>query len=312
MERWQRQIDNGAKNKLHYYDCICDCGKQTTVQKQALLSGHIQSCGCTKFNNVNKVKDLTGQKFNRLTVLGRDVERDMKDKESGNKVRVHWLCDCDCGVKNISVDSYQLKSGHTKSCGCLQSEITAKRNIRDSTKVNNIEICDDYIKLYNDDTTDYFIVDKNDYEYIKKWYWKKDKKGYWNTNAKISDYDKGKCILRVHQEIAKLKYGEYNTKELFPDHLSRDKSDNTRKNLILKTNAENTRNRNLSSVNTSGKTGVSQKKDSGRYYAYITVDYKTINLGTYGTYEEAVEVRKQAELKYGFTCDDVFPEQDVV
>lgn len=40
------------------------------------------------------------------------------------------------------------------------------------------------------------------------------------------------------------------------------------------------------------------RKDSGKWRAYITVDRKRVNLGTYDRIEEAVEVRKRAEEKY--------------
>ena len=53
--------------------------------------------------------DCTGNKYNMLTVLGREESR-------GNKT--FWKCLCDCG--NISiVDGWSLRSGKTKSCGCL-------------------------------------------------------------------------------------------------------------------------------------------------------------------------------------------------
>ena len=60
-----------------------------------------------------KLKDLTGQIFERLTVLERDFIADSK--------RVKWKCQCECG-KIVSVSSTHLISGHTKSCGCLQRE----------------------------------------------------------------------------------------------------------------------------------------------------------------------------------------------
>ena len=54
-----------------------------------------------------------GQKFNRLTVIG-EIDR------SNPKVpRV--IVKCDCGTKK-SVIICQLKSGKTKSCGCLNRE----------------------------------------------------------------------------------------------------------------------------------------------------------------------------------------------
>ena len=33
-----------------------------------------------------------------------------------------WSCRCDCG-KKVKVKAFHLKSGHTKSCGCLRKEI---------------------------------------------------------------------------------------------------------------------------------------------------------------------------------------------
>lgn len=62
--------------------------------------------------------DLTGQRFGRLTVVkfaGVDKNR--------NKC---WDCKCDCG-KNVTVYGSHLKSGNTKSCGCLNRETRAKR-----------------------------------------------------------------------------------------------------------------------------------------------------------------------------------------
>lgn len=66
---------------------------------------------------MSKYIDLTGQKFGRLTV----IKRDGKNK----KRQALWLCQCDCG--NLArTTTYLLKSGKTKSCGCLQKEIASK------------------------------------------------------------------------------------------------------------------------------------------------------------------------------------------
>ena len=53
-------------------------------------------------------------------------------------------------------------------------------------------------------------------------------------------------------------------------------------------------------TNKSGRTGVSKTR-SGKFSAYITIDSKTVGLGTFNTFEEAVTAREQAEIeKYGF------------
>lgn len=68
-------------------------------------------------NNPN-FKDMTGQRFERLTV----VERAENDKQ-GN---ARWLCKCDCGNTTI-VPAHALRQGRTKSCGCLLSESSKRR-----------------------------------------------------------------------------------------------------------------------------------------------------------------------------------------
>lgn len=56
-----------------------------------------------------KIEDLTGQKFGKMTVLGRDT--DIKSK------RTYWMCQCECGtIKSCRADS--LKDGSIVSCGC--------------------------------------------------------------------------------------------------------------------------------------------------------------------------------------------------
>jgi len=75
---------------------------------------------------MGKFVDLTGKRFNRLVVVERDFTK-------GNK-RTYWKCRCDCG--NITtVDGVKLKSGSTKSCGCLNSE-NRKRHIENLTTHN--------------------------------------------------------------------------------------------------------------------------------------------------------------------------------
>ena len=68
--------------------------------------------------------DRTGKKYNRLIVIGR---------LPNNKHRAAvWLCRCDCGAE-VGVDARKLVTGNTKSCGCLRSEVTAKRNKKQMT-----------------------------------------------------------------------------------------------------------------------------------------------------------------------------------
>lgn len=64
--------------------------------------------------------DLTGIRFGRLTVETRTINA---------HARPCWRCRCECGDV-IDVDGRSLSGLHTKSCGCLRSDTTTKRNQR--------------------------------------------------------------------------------------------------------------------------------------------------------------------------------------
>lgn len=67
--------------------------------------------------------DITGQKFGHLTALEYD------------KQQHKWLCQCDCeNNTRVYVDSWNLRSGLTKSCGCLHKNKNVKnRQFHDLT-----------------------------------------------------------------------------------------------------------------------------------------------------------------------------------
>lgn len=64
---------------------------------------------------MSKVRDLNGQVFGRLKVIGFSKIKD----------GAWWFCQCECGAK-AEVRSYSLVSGNTKSCGCLNRDIITK------------------------------------------------------------------------------------------------------------------------------------------------------------------------------------------
>lgn len=75
---------------------------------------------------MGKKIDLKNHTFNKLTVL---EETSKRDRAGG----VIWLCKCECGSLT-EASSSDLRSGHKKSCGCLQKEAaanTGKNNLID-------------------------------------------------------------------------------------------------------------------------------------------------------------------------------------
>ena len=74
---------------------------------------------------MGKFEDLTGQRFGRWTVI--------KQAERNKQQQICWLCKCDCGNES-SVTTSSLKSGNSKSCGCLKTEKTIQRSITHGLK----------------------------------------------------------------------------------------------------------------------------------------------------------------------------------
>ncbi len=67
------------------------------------------------------LKDITGQKFGRLTVIKR-----VRNAKNGH---IRYLCICECGCK-IVTQGDSLCSGKTASCGCLQVEASRLVNTK--------------------------------------------------------------------------------------------------------------------------------------------------------------------------------------
>jgi hypothetical protein len=95
--------------------CICDCGEEHIVNGQRLRTGLTTHCGCETYKKVSEAntKDLTGQKFGKLTAISNTGRQQ-------NNCYI-WKCECDCG-NIIEVMSGSLGSGNTKSCGCVGLE----------------------------------------------------------------------------------------------------------------------------------------------------------------------------------------------
>lgn len=122
-----RITKSGYKEKM--FLCRCDCGAEKVVQSNNLKSGHTTSCGCAKHDTGEKIRhDLTGMKFNRLTVI--------RPAESSKTKETRWICRCDCG-KEVIVQSNNLKSGQVKSCGCYRHEKAVKMHTKHGSAKRN-------------------------------------------------------------------------------------------------------------------------------------------------------------------------------
>lgn len=82
------------------------------------------------------------------------------------------------------------------------------------------------------------------------------------------------------------------------DHIDHNKQNNRIKNLREVTAAVNSKNKPMKKNSTIHVFGVSKFRN--KFRARITVSQKEIHLGVFDNIENAISVRKQAEIKYGF------------
>lgn len=100
-----------------YWVCQCKCGNTKSIRTDKLTKGITKSCGCLSKEVRTQLflKDLTGQQFGKLIVIGRDLTKPM-----GSGKFAYWNCTCSCG--NVtSVRGDHLRDGTTVGCGCTSS-----------------------------------------------------------------------------------------------------------------------------------------------------------------------------------------------
>lgn len=84
------------------------------------------------------------------------------------------------------------------------------------------------------------------------------------------------------------------------DHIDHDRTNNKWGNLRKVTKAVNAKNLPKYASNSTGVTGISFRKDTGKWRARIMVDKQSINLGSFSSFEDAVKAREDALLEHGF------------
>lgn len=146
FNRWTVIREVKKRDNKRMMECRCSCGWLGQVRVQDLVQGRSRSCGCLRDEEqslsrkgkmpeyvhgkrMKKVsspficygyfEDLAGQKFNRWTVI--------KRVQNNNDKKVTYQCECDCGWIG-NVPARDLKTGHSKSCGCLRLEHLERLN----------------------------------------------------------------------------------------------------------------------------------------------------------------------------------------
>lgn len=104
--------------------CVCTCGVSKDIRLSHMLRGKIKSCGCLRRESTfHRTEGLPtregpppGAQFNRWTILAEPTSERVP-------------CRCSCGTERV-VLLRSVTSGRSKSCGCLNREVSRKVNRR--------------------------------------------------------------------------------------------------------------------------------------------------------------------------------------
>lgn len=220
-----------------------------------------------------KHTNLIGANYHRLTITAIAEPSIRKNGKKDTMV----VAICDCGVEKI----YQmgnLRSGTTKSCGCLSKqrnkEIAEKRSPPQTWQQEGDSY---YAFIFGVKIT----VSAEDIGVVSGIRWNVDRLGYAKTS-----YSKMMHVLII---------GDTPQKGLFIDHVNGNPSDNRRSNLRFATPKQNSAN----SKPRKGHLykGVS-KMSNGKYSASIGQNGKKVWLGTYKTQEQAAKAYDMAAISF--------------
>ncbi|GAJ01158.1 unnamed protein product [marine sediment metagenome] len=135
------------------------------------------------------------------------------------------------------------------------------------------------------------LVDDADFEWLNQWKWYafKDPRVYY---ARRNSYENGKvCTIQMHRAILNPPLGSDS------DHINGNGLDNRRTNLRVCTHAENCQNRRKPTGCSSRYKGVSWRKRTRKWRAYIWINGRQKQLGCFDEEEEAARAYNKEALE---------------
>lgn len=241
------------------WTCVCACGGSRTAQHSDLQRGAVKSCGCISKTRPDKRTHVTtGERYGRITIVSETA------KEGEFRM---FDVRCDCGnTTNVRLNG--LRTGNTKSCGCLVKETSGNLN-----KTHGLSGTPTYSRWQA-------MLTRATNPQIKG------AKHYALRGITV-------CISWLKFENFLADMGEC------PEGLTLDRIDNDRnycpENCRWATYSEQARNKHRQG----GKVKGVNQLPSGRWRVDInTQTCRNFYFGSYDTYQEAVEARQSAERAY--------------
>lgn len=203
------------------------------------------------YNFINE----TGNRYGRLVVI-KQAGRNKKGKGA-----VLWECLCDCG--NIrTVIGYDLRRGHTTSCGCYQREKATKHGYCEK-------------KIYG--------------------VWKAMKYRCLNKNGSAYKHYGGRGIKVCKEWLEFLPFYEWAMSHGYKEKLTIERIENNGNyepdNCTFATWQEQSRNKRMRKDNKTGTQGICWAEKRKKYRAYINGN----SIGYFNNVSDAVAARKVAE-----------------
>lgn len=230
---------------------------------------------------MGKKIDRTGDRYGRLTVTGPSAP--------GRSGQTRWACLCDCG-KSTTVDACNLRTGHTRSCGCFNAELATammskavRAPIDNGDGTHTIRLSRGRTALIDSDCAA-DIGKHNWYAYFSS------RVGQWYA-YRSAIVDGRRRNIAMHRQIMGA------PADMEVDHRGGDGLDNRRSNLRLADNFQNAQNVRTPRHNTSGVKGVSWSRCAGKWSARIEAFGKDVHLGLFESKDDARRAREEAAAK---------------
>lgn len=196
-------------------------------------------------------------------------------------------CVCrECGT-NFTALASNVKRGSGKYCSsacysAVRGRITPVAILGDGTALIPLRAVDGSIRAY-------VIVDADKADWANQWRWCLNQ-GYAKRHVRVGGKRRE---IRLHRELLGLSHGD----EREVDHRNRDRLDNRLANLRIVSPLENMQNKRSRTGSASSFRGVSRHGRDGKWQARITINGKTLSLGTFTDEHEAAEVALRARQR---------------